>query len=170
MDFGLLDIKGNLLGNPYHYRDSRVEGCAEIINRKLGNRELYDLTGIQLLSFNTVNQLVSMVENSDPSLNVAENLLFMGDLLHYFLTGEKVSEYTVASISQLYNTAANGWEKKIFDQLGIPFRLTTRLIKAGNLIVFPKTLFLPPPLDLFTCCIRSKPTAASNTNPLVTSW
>jgi rhamnulokinase len=134
VDFGLLDKNGGLLSNPYTYRDSRTEGASSIIDKKLGNKELYYLTGIQLLPFNTVNQLVSMVENKDPILDITENILFIGDLLNYFLTGVKTTEYTVASISQLYNTVTREWEPKIYKALGIPERISAKVIKAGDLV------------------------------------
>ncbi|QGP91605.1 Rhamnulokinase [Neomoorella glycerini] len=134
VDFGLLDKRGNLLGNPYHYRDAKNEGTMAIIDKKLGLRELYNLTGIQLLQINTVNQLVAMVRDEDPLLPAAENILFIGDLFHYFFTGVKAVEHTVASISQLYNTVTDDWEKKVFAALGIPSKITTRLIRAGDVI------------------------------------
>ncbi len=138
VDFGLFDSMGNLIGNPYHYRDDRNKGTTEIIDKKVGNEEIYNLTGIQLLPFNTVNQLVSMVENHDPALNIAEKILFMADILHYFLTGEMAVEYTVASISQLYNTATDKWEKSIFEKLNIPYKLTSNIIRAGDIIGYLK--------------------------------
>lgn len=134
VDFGLLDKSGNLLGNPYTYRDSRTEGTAAIINASIGNDTLYKRTGIQLLPFNTVNQLVSMVKWQDQTLDIAENLLFIGDLLNYFLTGRVVSEFTAASISQLFNNTLEDWDSTIFEALGIPKRIAPHIIKAGDVI------------------------------------
>ncbi|MCP4377004.1 MAG: rhamnulokinase, partial [bacterium] len=134
VDFGLLDARGTLVGNPYHYRDSRTEGSAAVIDEKLGNRALYDLTGIQLLPFNTVNQLTAMAESGDPTLSIGETLLFMADLFHYFFTGRKAVEYTVVSISQLYNPVTQAWDRRIFDALGIPFRIGVDIIRAGDVV------------------------------------
>ena len=134
VDFGLLDSRGILLANPYHYRDNRNAGTEEIIREKIGDRRLYELTGIQLMSINTVNQLVSMVRDGDPALAAARNILFMGDLLHYFLTGKKMVEYTMATISQLFNPVTGEWEKEIFRALGIPMGLATDVIRAGDVI------------------------------------
>ena len=58
----------------------------------------------------------------------------MADIFHYFFTGQKVVEYTVASVSQVYNTVTDDWEKSIFDKLGIPFKLVAKVIKAGNVV------------------------------------
>ncbi len=134
VDFGLLDARGVLVGNPYHYRDSRTERSADVIDEKLGNRALYDLTGIQLLPFNTVNQLTAMAASSDPVLSISDTLLFMADLFHYFFTGRKVVEYTLASISQLYNPMTHTWERRVFDALSIPFRIGADIIRAGDIV------------------------------------
>lgn len=134
VDFGLLECKGNLISLPYHYRDPRNIGTDEVIERKLGHDRLYELTGIQHLIFNSLNQLIAMVENGDPALGIATDLLFVGDLLHYFLTGVKCNEFTIASISQLYNTATKSWEDKVFDAFGIDKTLMQNIVQSGDVI------------------------------------
>ncbi|MGI6777813.1 MAG: rhamnulokinase [Acetivibrionales bacterium] len=134
VDFGLLDRKGQLIGIPYHYRDSRTEGTDTIIEEVMGKENLYRCTGIQFLIINTLNQLISMVKSNDPSLEIATDMLFIGDLLHYFLTGRICTEYTVASISQLYDVTEDNWSDKIFNSFKIPDNLKTRIIRAGERI------------------------------------
>jgi len=134
VDFGLLDGNGKLVGIPYHYRDERTNGADKIIDKTLGNEKLYFSTGIQLLPFNTINQLVSMKRDNDPSLTIGENLLFIGDLLHFFLTGRAVSEFTVASISQLYNPIKQTWDDSILEAFGLPKELKTEIVQAGSVI------------------------------------
>jgi len=134
IDFGLLDRKGKLLGIPFHYRDKRTDGTAKIIDDILGNETLYSYTGIQLLSINTLNQIVSMKRDGDPSLQIGKHFLFIGDLLHYFLTGRIVSEYSVASISQMYNPFEQAWDDEIFKTFDIPEEFKTEIIQAGDVI------------------------------------
>ncbi len=134
VDYGLLDKKGNLLSNPYHYRDAKNEGTDVIIENCIGKKRLYELTGVQLMTINTVNQLVSMVRDDSPLLSQAINILFMGDLLHYFLTGTIKVDYTMATISQLYNPITNQWDKEIFDALDIPYGLVTEIGRPGEVI------------------------------------
>ena len=134
VDFGLLDKRGNLIGIPYHYRDKRTEGTDEIIKQILGHKRVYDITGIQFLPINTINQVISMKRDEDPALDIANDLLFIGDLLHYFLTGKVCAEYTVASISQLYNTTECNWSNEIFEAYDIPKTLQTKIVRAGDKI------------------------------------
>ncbi len=132
VDFGLLDGDGKLLGNPYHYRDNRTEGMMEVAFGRIAKRDIYDMTGIQFMRLNSLFQLLSMVEDSSVLLEKADTLLFMPDLLSYFLTGEKSTEFTIATTSQLYNPIKGGWEYGIMDPLGIPKEIFTSIIQPGT--------------------------------------
>ena len=130
-DFGQLDRNGELLRLPAHYRDNRTEGTEEVIERELGRKELYSRTGTQFLVFNTLNQLIAMRDRRDVSLDVTDALLFMPDLFHYCLTGVKASEFTVASISQLYNVNECAWDERVCAAFGIPPRILQRVAQPG---------------------------------------
>ena len=99
IDYGLLDETGVLLGNPVHYRDARTEGVMDKVTTKVPADELYAITGIQQLPFNTVYQLVAAV--GTPQLRAARALLLIPDLLSYWLTGIQRAEITNASTTQL---------------------------------------------------------------------
>ena len=99
VDFGLLDKQGNLLGNPYHYRDTRTEGMMEKAFQIAGRDEIFGQTGIEIIWFNTLYQLMAMAQQGSPILEKADTLLMMPDLFNYFLTGVKSSEYTNSTTS-----------------------------------------------------------------------
>ncbi len=120
-DYGLLDRAGGLFSQVYMYRDSRTEGMPEKVDLTLPPRELYERTGCQRARFNTLMQLVAQMAAPDRFLlENANSLLFVPDLLNYFLCGEKVAEYTVASVSQLYNRNENRWDDHILQAFDIP--------------------------------------------------
>ena len=104
VDYGLLDKNGKLLGNPYHYRDTRTDGMYDEAFKLVPKEEIYNNTGIAFNWFNTVFQLLSAKLSNDVTLKNADKLLFMPDLFNYFLTGEKKCEYTIASTSQIAAT------------------------------------------------------------------
>jgi rhamnulokinase len=120
VDFGLLDRNGELLGNPYHYRDSQTEGLIEEICDLIGREKLFLESGLQFMPFNTIYQLYAMKKANSPKLEQAETLLLTPDLLMYFLTGEKVCEFTMATTTQLFNPITRSWNSGLMDQLGIP--------------------------------------------------
>lgn len=134
VDFGLLDEKGNLLGNPVCYRDARVSGMMEKAFEKISSERIYNISGIQFMEFNTIFQLLSMQLQNDPQLSMAKDLLFMPDLFNYFLTGIKKNEYTDASTSSLLDANTKTWSKEIIDALQIPGHIFQEIIHPGELV------------------------------------
>lgn len=120
VDFGLLDKNGHLLSLPVHYRDARTNGIPEKVRAIIPDGELFARTGIAFNSFNTLYQLYAMKEEGDPALESAQDLLFLPDLLAYFLTGRKGTEYTIASTSQLLDPFKRDWDRELMEKLGIP--------------------------------------------------
>jgi len=134
VDFGLLDSGGELLGNPYHYRDSHTEGIVEELNAMIGKESLYEQGGLQFMPFNTINQLYAMSKASSTKLGAAETLLLTPDLLTYFLTGEKACEFTMATTTGLYHPIKQAWNKPLMERLGIPASLFLEPVHPGTII------------------------------------
>jgi rhamnulokinase len=133
VDFGLIDPNGMLLSNPITYRDPRTDGMMEKTFEKMSRKDIYRLTGIQFLQFNTIFQLMSLVESNSSVLEAADQLLFIPDLMNYFLTGQKGVEYTIASTSQLLNAETRQWESTVFQKLGIPQQIMPLIQEPGTI-------------------------------------
>ncbi len=131
VDFALLDRSGELLGNPYHYRDSRTDGIPELVFRHIEARQLFRWTGVQTMQINTIFQLYSMVRSADPKLKAAETLLMIPDLFHFFLCGERVVEHTEATTTQMYSPT-KGWAREVLDTLEIPTRILPEVVRPGT--------------------------------------
>ncbi len=134
VDYGLLDKNGKLLGNPYHYRDTRTDGMYDEAFKLVSKEEIYKNTGIAFNWFNTVFQLLSAKLSDDVSLKNADKLLFMPDLFNYFLTGEKKCEYTIASTSQMFDSKTHTWSVDMLDKMGIPTNLFADVVYPGEKI------------------------------------
>ena len=61
VDFGLLDEHGALLESAVHYRDDRTLGMQEEVFKAIPKERVYELTGVQFETFNTIFQLYSLV-------------------------------------------------------------------------------------------------------------
>ena len=132
VDYGLLDKNGHLLSNPRAYRYSVDEDMEEVW-KTVDFKTLFAHTGIATMNFNTVYQLCRRKREGDVALENAETMLFMPDLLGYFLTGMMKSEYTEATTSMLYNPTIKDWDWEIIEQLGLPKKIFTKLDRAGSL-------------------------------------
>jgi len=132
VDFGLLGRDDVLLGNPYHYRDERTDGMMERAFDLMPKQEIFEHTGIQFIKLNTVYQLLAMTLEESPLLDAAETLLLMPDLFNFLLTGEKVSEFSIATTTQFYDPREGTWSKDVFDRLGLPFDIMPDVIQPGT--------------------------------------
>ena len=134
VDYGLFDKSGRLLGMPFQYRDSRNDGMIEAADKCVPLKEIYNGTGIQFMSFNTIFQLLAEVKSNSPALEQAEDLLFTPDLLGYWLTGKKTQERSIVSTSQLYNPKTHDWNYELIEKLGLPKRLFKQISDPGTVL------------------------------------
>jgi rhamnulokinase len=132
VDYGLIDSGGALLGNPVHYRDRRTEGAVERVLARIPARELYAVTGIQQLAFNTICQLAAAEDT--PQLRAAATLLLIPDLLGYWLTGSAGAEITNASTTQLLDVRERTWAVPVIDRAGIPRGIFPPLRRPGEVV------------------------------------
>lgn len=132
VDFGLLDRHGVLLGNPYHYRDSRTDGIMEAVFQRIPRAEIFAQTGIQFMQFNTLFQLYAMSLRNSPQLAVADTFLTMPDLLNYWLTGRKVCEFTNATTTQCYDPRRKAWARPLLQRLALPEHIFPEIVPPGT--------------------------------------
>ncbi|MCR5353476.1 MAG: rhamnulokinase [Clostridiales bacterium] len=132
VDFGFLDEDGMLIGNPYNYRDPRLtQALMEEVFSVVPKEELYKVTGTQFLNFNSIYQLYSF-KKSPYVLQNAKDVLFIPDLLKYFLTGVKQTEYTIASTSQLIDAKTRSWAWDVIDKLGFDRKIFGQIVNPGE--------------------------------------
>jgi sugar (pentulose or hexulose) kinase len=128
VDYGLLDASGTLIGNPVHYRDARTDR----ITSPVPFGELYAVTGIQHLPFNTIYQLAAA--RGTPALSAARTLLLIPDLLAYWLTGLAGAEVTNASTTALLDVTSRTWATGIMAGAGIDPGLFPPLRQPGDVV------------------------------------
>jgi rhamnulokinase len=126
VDYGLLDARGVLLGNPRHYRDSRTDAVIDDVHRKVDPTRLYEVSGLQFLPFNTLYQLAA-----EPDL-AGRRALLVPDLLGYWLTGVQAAEETNASTTGLLDARTGRWAPELVGALGLPEELLPDVVAAGQ--------------------------------------
>ncbi len=129
VDYGIIDKEGKLAENPFNYRDSRTENILEKAFSIIPEKELYDLTGIQIMNFNTLFQLLTVEDKSN-----IDKILLMPDLFNYMLTGKKYCEATNCSTTQMFDQKAHDWNWEVIDRFGYPRSIFPEVIKAGTVV------------------------------------
>jgi rhamnulokinase len=134
VDYALIGERGNLLENPYHYRDRRTSGVMEAVFERVSRESIYAITGIQFLPINTLYQLFAACHATPGLVDAARALVTIPDLLNYWLTGALTSEYTVATTTQFIDARTRTWARRMLDEIGLPTRLLQRLVEPGTII------------------------------------
>jgi len=134
VDFALLAEDGSVLGMPVAYRDARTDGMMERVFERVPRETIYQKTGIQFTQINTLYQLFALVAENSPLLSAASDLLFIPDLFHYFLAGEKRTEFTDATTSQLLNVHRSDWDRELLEAVGIRPSLFQEVVPPGTVL------------------------------------
>ena len=132
VDFVCVGKDGHLLRQPYSYRDPHTEGAPEAFFSRIPRKHVYELTGIQVMNFNSLFQLDAMRRAGDSALAAAEKILFTPDALSYLLTGEMVTEYTIATTAQLVNASTRKLESELLQAVGLTESHFGRFVYPGE--------------------------------------
>ena len=131
VDFGLIGANGELLGNPYHYRDRHTDGMSERLFAEIPAAEVFSRTGIQILPFNSIFQLYALKQANSPLLQSATRFLMIPDVLRYYLTGQMMNEFTNATTTQLYNPLKDDWDTELIRSIGLQSSMFGTVVKPG---------------------------------------
>ena len=128
VDYGLIDDSGALVAPPFSYRDARTDAWTATANR-LGPQRLYEETGVQLMSINTIFQLAA---HDRSEIERATRLLMLPELLVHHLTGAATAEITSAGTTGLVSLHTGMWDDELLDEIDIPSSLFAPIAGAGS--------------------------------------
>jgi rhamnulokinase len=134
VDYALLGERGELLQNPYHYRDRRTEGVMEEVLKNVSREEIYQATGIQFMPINTLYQLVAARRQHPKLLGAAKYLITIPDLFNYWLSGNAVCEFTNATTTQMVDPVKRTWATALMQRLELPAHLPAPIVEPGAII------------------------------------
>ncbi len=132
VDFVFVGNDGAFLRQPYSYRDPHTEGAPEAFFKRMPRNEVYAATGIQVMNFNSLFQFDTLRRNQCSAFASAHKILFIPDALSYMLTGEMVTEYTIASTAQIVNAHTRQLEPKILKAVGLTEQNFGRFVQPGE--------------------------------------
>jgi len=134
VDYVLLDSENKILGTPFHYRDDRTDNIMEYAFEIIHKEALYKRAGIQFAQFNTIFQLLSETKTNPNLLMEADKMLLIPDYLNFLLSGNKKSEFTIASTSGLANPKTRNWDWELIEMLNIPSNIFPSIVEPGTML------------------------------------
>lgn len=135
VDFVLIGDDGAILRNPRSYRDPiTFDAMDDYLKHVISRQEVYDVTGIQFMNFNSIFQLYAMQREQNSALRQAAKILFVPDALSWMLTGNAVCEYTIASTSQLLDPRTKQLDERLLASLQLSRSKFGRMVSPGSVI------------------------------------
>ena len=135
VDFVLIGDDGAILRNPRAYRDPvTFDAMDDYLQHVVSRREVYDVTGIQFMNFNSIFQLYAMKREQNSAFRNAAKILFVPDALSWMLTGNEVCEYTIASTSQLLDPRTKLLDERLLASLGLSRSKFGRMVQPGTVV------------------------------------
>ena len=135
VDFVFIGDDDAILRNPMAYRDPHTFGAMEeYLSHVVPQREVYDITGIQFMNFNSLFQLYAMGKANNSAMQHCKKVLYMPDALSWMLTGEAVCEYTIASTSQMLDPRTGDLSEKLIESVGMKRSQFGRMVQPGTQI------------------------------------
>lgn len=147
VDYGYIDADGQLIGQPFAYRDPRSEPAMVEVYSRISKERLYRIAGIQEMSLNTIFQLMADRINRPEIFDQAKAVLMIPELLAYMLTGEAVAEYTIASTTGVLDAQSREWSDEILDAIEVPRSLFGDVCYPGERVGY----FHGTPVFLTAC-------------------
>lgn len=132
VDFGIIAPDGSLCGNPICYRDPYTDGLPEQTFDAAEMAEHYAVNGIQVMTINSLYQLLALKRAGHHGLTAGAHLLFTPDLLSHYLCGSVDNEYTIASTSEMLDANTRQWDRDLIRRLGLPEHLFGTIVMPGT--------------------------------------
>jgi rhamnulokinase len=131
IDYGLYDVAGTLLDSPTTYRDAHRVAAFDKAVARLGADRIYSPTGTQLIEINSLFGLIADADERPQLLAQADLLLMMPDVFHNKLSNSRVTEFSAASTTGMYDIGKRRWATELFDELGLPSGFLPEVVAAG---------------------------------------
>lgn len=132
VDYVLLNRSGEMLGQPFAYRDARTNRVMEQAFKKVPRSEIFAQTGLQFMQINTLFQLLAHRQAHPDILDATDDMLHIPDFIHWALCGSRVVEFTIASTSQCLNPLTRNWATGLLKKFGLPRRIFPKLVLPGT--------------------------------------
>jgi rhamnulokinase len=132
VDYVLIDKAGELIEQPWNYRDARTRGMLEKVKARVSHEEIFAASGVQFMELNTLYQLLASHEREPAVLASADRFLMIPDYLHFKMCGSRVGEFTNATTTQFFHPTKKTWSVELLQKLGLPTAMLPEVVQPGT--------------------------------------
>jgi rhamnulokinase len=132
VDYVLLSKSGEMLGQPYCYRDARTRGHMEAAFGRVSRAEIFSQTGLQFMEINSLFQLLAFQRTNQPLFDLADKFLMIPDFFHWLMCGSQVVEFTNATTSQCFHATNRTWAFDLLRKFELPTQMFPEVVGPGT--------------------------------------
>jgi len=125
---------GELTYPPICWQCRRTEPVMRELTEKYGERRLFNITGYQAISFNTLFKLAWLRRNAPEALEAADRWMMMPGLLSHRLCGELSLDVTAASTMMMLELDGLRWSQELLAEVGLDEGFFPPLAWPGEVI------------------------------------
>lgn len=130
----LLDKKDRVLGNAILYNDFRgSEEMAELLNEEL-RAYIPQTTGQPVSYLHTLWKLIWLSRHDQEQFEKIEHILFFADYIVFRLTGQYVTDYSLAARSLAFNIGTLSWDDRLVALTGLERTKFPKPLPSGTVV------------------------------------
>src|SRR5674476_445939 len=134
VDGAAMHNDGTLCYPSISWQCNRTVAVMDSIEKYIDPQRLYDITGLQPYHFNTINKLVWLRENRPNVLKEMDHYVFMPSIFLHKLSGELVSDATMAGTSMLTDLGKRKFSTEILTNIGLSTSIFPKLVEPGTIV------------------------------------
>jgi len=129
-----LDAKGRKLDTSPIWLDMRTMPQVAAMKRLLSSRKVLETAGVPVDYFYSAAKMLWLKQERPRVFSRTKCFLFPKDYVIYKLTGEKATDFSMASRTMLLDIKKRRWSQEICDRLGISIDLLPRVVESTHVV------------------------------------
>lgn len=129
-----IKANGEVIAEVLAWFDVRAAKQIYEIESLISADEIYSITGLDMNPIFSLPKIMWIRENRPKDYEKAVKWLQIADYINYKLTGEFVTDYTLASRTLAYDIRRKDWSRTILDKVGVPISVMPQIIESGTRI------------------------------------
>ena len=129
-----VDCRGNVIDNIITWYDTRSFEQVQQIKEKIGEERIFAICGLDCNPIFSLPKVMWVRENKPQIFERASKWLQMADYIVFCLTGEIVTDYTLASRTLAFDVEKADWSDEILGAFGLTRDIFPPIMESGSVV------------------------------------